>query len=142
MDLELGIVTDNVNVINKTMSDTKTIPITFKRSDDIKQPSIIIKLSNYDKNYNYAYISLFKRCYFVNRGEAINNDYIQLNLTTDVLETFKATILNSTATIIEKDTPSYLNSSVSNSVQTDKDIYQSNITLPDTKSTILSTIGG
>lgn len=142
MDLELGIVTDNVNVINKTMSDTKTIPITFKRSDDIKQPSIIIKLSNYDKNYNYAYISLFKRYYFVNRGEAINNDYIQLNLTTDVLETFKATILNSTATIIEKDTPSYLNSSVSNSVQTDKDIYQSNITLPDTKSTILSTIGG
>jgi hypothetical protein len=136
MDLILYKTTDASNVIGKTLTDQLEININLKRSEDQEKPRLLLKNDgNKYTGYNYAYIDLFKRYYFV---ESINNNgkIIELQLETDVLETYKDDILNAKASIA-----SYYPDNTVTDVRKRKDVYTSDVTLPDDETMILVTTG-
>lgn len=142
MELKLYITNDDENVINKTINNEKIIPINLKVSEDILQPNIILSNDNFDKQYNYAYIDFFKRYYFIRNIEHINATHVKISLDVDVLESYKNDILNADSVITKKGTQSYINGSVDYDSRSEKDIYKSDVTLDDSNSLILTTIGG
>lgn len=145
MELRLYHTLDNENVINKNLTLIHTMEIKLKDVVSVINPILILSEIE-GVNYfqcNYCFLSDFNRYYFIRDIEVLNNKNYRLHLEVDVLESFKDDILNSYAEykrlIKEGD---YLELSNIVDVRKDIDIYESNVTLNDEKSIILSTIGG
>jgi len=145
MELILYQTLDDENVINKDLVLKYTISIKLKDNVGIINPVISLNDKNtMDFNTcNYAYLPDFKRYYFIRSIENVSNYMWNLNLESDVLESFKNDILNSVVEVIRgvKQGEYY---STNTQVETirDIDIFKSNITLINEKNTILSSIGG
>lgn len=137
MKVTLYKTTDQNNTINKKLTDPLEININLKRSEDQERPRLLLKNDNDIYNgYNYAYIDFFKRYYFVESTSNNNDRIIELQLETDVLETYKDDILETNA---ENNT--YYSSSENLDIRKNEDIYSSNITLPETNSMVIVTTG-
>ena len=95
IDLILYSINDGDNVINKNLVNGVTIPIHLKQGFNIINPDIVLN-GDY-RGFNYAHIPGLNRFYFINRIEQLNLKLIKLSLSCDVLETYKADILNSNA---------------------------------------------
>lgn len=142
MELDFYTTNDSKNTINKTLTGKKAITLNLKSSTDIKQPVLILSKNNYDKVFNYAVFPALGYSYFINDYSIINNNHVRLQLALDLLETYKTDILNSTAIITAKSSPSYLDSTLPVDSRTEIDKYASNVTLPDSTSFIMVTVGG
>lgn len=97
MELILYRTLDNANVINKVLTDPITVNITLKNDVNIINPEIV--LSGDFRGYNYAHIPELNRFYFIESFEQINLRFGKLFMSCDVLETYKADILNCSGTI-------------------------------------------
>lgn len=97
MDFKLWKNASPDNAINKSLSGETTINIFLKKDVDISSPEIILKtVSGVDFGaFNYAEIPTLGRLYFIRSIDNLNNDVFRLNLECDVIETYKAEILNS-----------------------------------------------
>ena len=86
-----GLVIDTYNVSSPSLTVRHTVPFTF----------------------NYCYIPVFGKYYFINRVDVTSNDTARLDLTCDVLQTYKDAILASHGTVTQRDTPNkYVNDRV------------------------------
>lgn len=142
MELDLFTTTDSKNTIGKTLADKHVININLKSDTDLKQPTLILSKSNVTKNFNYAQFPTLGLSYFIVDKSIMNNDHVRLELKSDLLETYKQDILNSTAIITAKDTPSYLNVSLPVDSRTEIDKYISDTKLETKNSFIMVTVGG
>lgn len=142
MELDLFTTTDSKNTIGKTLADKHVININLKSDTDLKQPTLILSKSNVTKNFNYAKFPTLGLSYFIVDKSIMNNDHVRLQLKADLLETYKQDILNSTAIITAKDTPSYIDSTLPVDSRTEIDKYASDVTLPDNTSFVMVTVGG
>lgn len=97
MELILYKTLDNRNTINKTLTDPLTLEINLKKDINIINPELVLKGDF--RGFNYAHIPLLNHYYFINSMEQLNFILVKLNLECDVLETYKADILNCTGTI-------------------------------------------
>lgn len=101
MYLDLYTCNDDNNVVNKTLTTVAAnVPIRPTASVNILKPVIII---NYDSTYlgaNYAYLSDFDRYYFIASANVETGKQITLNLSVDVLYTWRNDIKAAQATII------------------------------------------
>lgn len=97
MELILYKTLDNRNTINKTLTDPLTIEINLKKDTDVINPELVLKGDF--RGFNYAHIPLLNRYYFINSMEQLNFILVRINLECDVLETYKADILNCSGTI-------------------------------------------
>jgi len=88
------------NVIGKSMSLVATLTGTFRDEVDIVKPVVRIERTS-AVGFNYVYISDFGRYYYVEEVKALRNNILELSLTCDPLESFKAQILDHDA-IIDK----------------------------------------
>ena len=86
-----------VNVIGKIWTDVTPIEGQLIYDQSISEPKILVNSSAL--GFNYCYIGLFKRFYFVKDIIARNTDLIEIQLTSDPLESFKNDILDSYASI-------------------------------------------
>jgi len=137
MKITLYKTTDQNNTINKNLTDPLEININLKRSEDQERPRLLLQNDNDKyKGYNYAYIDFFKRYYFVESTSNNNDRIIELQLETDVLETYKNDILNAQASNI-----SYYPDNNVTDARKRKDIYTSDVTLSDDTTMILVTTG-
>ena len=95
MNLTLYRINDDKNVINKTLGDGVVIPIMLKSDVNIVQPTLVLSdLEMYNfNNFNYCYIDVLNRFYFIDSVTSINNRLWKLECTCDVLETYKADAL-------------------------------------------------
>ena len=133
---------DSEIVLEKTLSNKVDYNIKMKDRASILTPTIVLK-SDVLINSNYAFIPSFNRYYYIENIEVFPNDIYNLTLKCDVLMSFKDDILNSNANIINQtEYNKYYNSNYASEVKKEVDIYNSNITFSDDKSTILCTIGG
>lgn len=142
MELDLFTTTDSKNTIGKTLADKHVININLKSDTDLKQPTLILSKSNVTKNFNYAQFPTLGLSYFIVDKSIMNNDHVRLQLKADLLETYKQDILNSTAIITAKSSPSYLNVSLPVDSRTEIDKYISDTKLPTKNSFIMVTVGG
>ena len=103
--VKLGVCTDPVNKISKTMKDTVDFNCTVKNTDGINlmTPTIFINNSSVI-TFNYCYIPDFKRYYYVKSVNISPNNIYELTLEEDVLMSFKSGILASTAMLARSTT--------------------------------------
>lgn len=146
MILKLYQVTDGDNVMNKTLSDTPlTLTIRLKRDTDIINPMLILSaIDGVDyNNYNYAKIEELNRFYFIDNATNLNNKRWQLNLSCDVIETYKDEILLSRAKFKRSiRSGDYINTAdFDTSIIESIEVYKSDIILDGKESVILTTIG-
>lgn len=94
------------NAINKTLSDGVTIECNFNLEYNTVHPKLKIVADAFD--YNYCYIQEINKYYFIDDNIIKRNTYYEMNLTEDVLTTYKDFILTLTGTVTRSKTPYYL----------------------------------
>lgn len=144
MDLNLYVVNDSDNVINKTMTGKVTININLKRDVDISSPSLVL-LDGLGVNYsdfNYAEIPELGRFYFVNNVQRLNHKIIKVDLVCDVLETYKSDVLASRARFYRNiKTGDYFAGNVDQSTLKTITKHLSGVTIGNEQSMILTSVG-
>ena len=145
MILNLYKTDDGDNVINKTLLNKLTIQGFFLTSSlNIVNPVIPLQVINGVNIYEYNYIELpeFNRFYFVDSIESVNAKIFNLICSCDVLMTYKDAILNSSARVMRsiKTGDYYSGESIAN-VKPTITTHLSDVTLDDTPSLILTTVG-
>lgn len=114
MDITLYINTSEVNKLSKDLNSAVTLQGTIRDASSVIYPSIDIQTDNIS-TYNYMYIPLFNRYYFIRDIVAYRNSIWNVKLECDVLQTYKDYINN--LSIILSDTEihgrnTYMNSEV------------------------------
>lgn len=96
--------TGKSNVINKPLNNPVLFDGLLFNNFEVINPVLTIRQTstNTFKNYNYCYIPIFKRYYFVTSVN-IQNDKIIMNLKVDVLKTYETEILNSYGLIVSRE---------------------------------------
>lgn len=139
MELQLFQNKSSENTINKDLTLITTKNINLKQSTNLYQTFLVFKNDNITDYSKINYAKMLNKYYFVSYETIQNNSLIRLNLKEDVLETYKDNILNSSADITEKSTPSY-----SGSIRTSKEVetfkLKSTNVLPKTQSIIMVTV--
>lgn len=95
IELKLYSINDGDNVINKTLTNPTIISINLKQGFDIIKPEIVLN-GDY-RGFNYAHIPSLNRFYFIDSVEQLNLKLVKLVMTCDVIETYKADIMQSNA---------------------------------------------
>lgn len=145
MDLKLYVVEDGDNVLNKTLSDELIIQINLKRDVNLFTPSLIIRDSSaIDINrFNYCVIPVLNRNYFIRTINNIGNDLWRLDCECDVLETYKNDILNSEALLNRSlKNGDFLINTIDTTIIKTISKYNSDVTLIEEKTNVISVIGG
>lgn len=145
MELNLYVVNDGDNVINKTLTEKLSININLKRDVNITSPEIVLLKNNIKpfSEYNYAEIPELGRFYFIDSVTNINNRMESLLLRCDVIETYKAEILASNARFMRKlKSGDYINSQIDYSVVKTMTKINSDIGFDSGTTMILTSIGG
>lgn len=105
MQIELYQYQGNPNTINKTLTNPNVISGYMSNDLDIDSPTI--KLASYELIYNYVYIPLLKRYYFIDAVRIDPNGIWHTKLTLDVLKTFAGEIMKATVHVIEGESDQY-----------------------------------
>lgn len=92
------------NTINKVLGSPTPIDGALRQDFDILHPVLTLKKTPLPA-FNYCYVSVLGRYYFVDRVEYVGNNTYEISLTVDVLKTYESVILEATATVQESDTP-------------------------------------
>ena len=95
----------------KNLTEIKTVSATAKGDINIISPTLIIQ--NFSTDFNYCYISDFDRYYFVKSITLLTCHRIKIDLSFDVLMTYKEEIKNLTVNVLryENIEPTYLTDS-------------------------------
>ena len=98
MDIVLYKNNSEKNKIIKNLSNIYTLSGTLRNESNVVNPTIVINIDN-PTSYNYAYIPMFGRYYFITDYVSMRTGIWQINLKSDVLMSFRESILNSYALI-------------------------------------------
>lgn len=93
MNLRLCVNNSEKNKINKNITEGITLTGTLRNESNVVNPSIVIRIDN-PTMYNYAYITEFNRYYFITDYISLRTGIWQINLKSDVLMSFKDSILS------------------------------------------------
>ena len=143
MKLILYKTTEPRNKLNKTLTAGKEILINLKRDEPKENPRIKISNSNLTDNYNYAYIEVFDRYYFINSITKLNFSLSELEFETDLLSTYKDTVLASTGLIshaIQEGDYRLTNPKTSDNYE--MELFNSDVELTTNNTILLTTISG
>ncbi len=92
------------NAVPKTLPTGDTLQGLLRDSYDRTNPVITVR-ANAPFDYNYCYVPVFGRYYFIDRVDVQSNDTYRLTLSVDVLHTFSDAILKSTGTVTQQENP-------------------------------------
>ena len=93
-------------VINKSIEKITEISVILKSAQNIMSPEIMLQTKTLPIEANYCYISDFGRYYYINAQRLDNGNVSKIELTVDVLMSFKSMILSSTV-VAERTTNKY-----------------------------------
>ena len=145
MNIRLCINNSEKNKINKSLTSGITLSGTLRNESNVVNPSIVITIDN-PTIYNYAYIPEFKRYYFITDFTSIRTGIWRINLKSDVLMSFKDSILSSRVLISNTESigkSSYLSgSNWVNNCKSKTDVLTFRSGLLDDGQFILITAGG
>lgn len=144
MKLILYSIDDDSNVINKTLGVGLEIDIEIRAQDDISNVVLMLaKINGVDfKKFNYCFIDGFDRFYFIDSISNVNGLLWKLNLSCDVLETYKADILASKARLKRNlKTGDYVDGQIDMTVNKSVMVYKSDKGFTGDKTIILTTLG-
>jgi hypothetical protein len=144
MQLFLYTINDPENVVNKVLPVPYEMNIRLKSDTDLTNPSILLSSVlgvNY-LDFNYCYIPQLERYYFIQSIDSVNAKIWRLTCECDVLMTYKADILASNARLRRNiKNGDYFNASIDSSILKTVSLHNSNVTIGDDHSLILTTVG-
>lgn len=105
MEIDLYQYQGNPNTINKNLSNPNVISGYMSNDLDIDSPTI--KLASYELKYNYVYIPILHRYYFIDSVNIDPNGIWHIKLTLDVLKTFAEKIMTANVHVIEGESDQY-----------------------------------
>lgn len=91
----------DLNAVDKVLTNETIFNCTARQSINILSPEIIIEGQNIS-NFNYAFIPILRRYYFITDITLLKMNMFALNLRVDVLKTYSADIRNSKGAIIKQ----------------------------------------
>ena len=94
--------TENRNKIDKLLVNGTEYNITPRAELDLENPVLYLSFNPLD---NFNYVKLDNKYYFINSAFMERFNYWRVNLSLDVLNTYKDQINNCTCTIIESENP-------------------------------------
>lgn len=141
MQVDFYTTSDNANTVNKTLKLNKSINIIFRQAVNEAKPFIIMNKDNLPGS-NYVGIKTFNRYYFISNVDNYTSNLVRIDLTCDLLMTYKDIILNNPVLITATNTPSYFSSNLPTQTKTIKRVVKSDVNLEKESSLILTTIGG
>jgi len=97
MILNLCNTSDSLNTINKTLNVVETINVVLRNDFNLLDPILMLTFEDAQNalDYNYFEFPEMGRKYVAVSSELVNDKMVKFSCTLDVLETFKADILNS-----------------------------------------------
>ena len=147
MNISLYKTNSEKNVVYKTLTNEVNFSnVTFKNSTEILNPVITLSTAIDVESYNYCYIPEYNRYYYISNIVSVVNGLWSLNLSVDVLMSFKQhfskfdVILKRSQTVYNK----YINDG---EIITEADNIISTVKFPQTPLNkqmyfILTTVGG
>ena len=81
--------------LNKTITQLSTVEIKLKNENEIVNPIVILSAAYLPPSANYAYIATLNRYYYINGQHILPGNQLELNLSVDVLMSWKDVINNS-----------------------------------------------
>ena len=93
-------------MINKSIEQIAEIDVILKSAQNIMSPEIMLQTKTLPIEANYCYISDFGRYYYINAQRLDNGNVSKIELTVDVLMSFKDMILKSRV-VAERTTNKY-----------------------------------
>lgn len=87
------------NVLNKTLENGLTISCNFNIEYNLVHPKIKLVLDSFD--YNYCYIPIVNRYYFVDSVNVNRNNFFEISLDEDILQTYNSFIKTLYGTVTE-----------------------------------------
>ncbi len=144
MLLTLFNMVDGDNVINKTLIDGYDLNINLKAETDVINPSFVLRsIEDIDfNNFNYCFIPFLKRYYFIDTVSSVNAQLWRFNLSCDVLQSYKNDILLSQARLRRNiRNGDYIDVNIDKSIIKTASLHNSDVTIGDEKSVILTTVG-
>ena len=91
--------TSSPETVNKSLSSVGTYTGTLKDECSITKPEIMLKISSFPANANYAYIAQFNRYYFIEDSPTFRNGLWIMKLKSDPLMSFKTQLLANSALV-------------------------------------------
>lgn len=144
MFVKLCVNQSSENTINKILTNELVLDLTFRKDLDVSEPILLLgelEGVNYS-SFNYCVIDGLGRKYFIREVSKVNNGLTKLVLVTDVLETYKESVLNAESKYKRKlELGDQQDISVNGSLKTESVFYSGTKTIVLGESLILSTIG-
>ena len=81
--------------LNHTITQLSTVEIKLKNENEIVNPTVILSAAYLPPSANYAYIATLKRYYYIIGQHILPGKQLELNMSVDVLMSFKDIIKNS-----------------------------------------------
>ena len=143
MKLILYKTTDPRNKLNKTLTAGKELTINLKSDEPKENPRIKLSNSNLTDTYNYAYIEDFNRYYFINSITKLNYSLSELEFETDLLATYKDSVLASTGLVSHAiQEGDYRLTNPKTSDKFEMELFESDVELTNDNTILLTTISG
>lgn len=143
MDITFYKMTDNENKINKNLENGFNATCSLKSECDLLNFSILlsqIKIDNF--NYNYCYIPILKRYYFVTSLNVYRNGIIEVSLSIDVLMTYKDKLNGQFHIVRSSNTENIVSADVKNKTEKISTEYAVDFIDVDSKNILISQILG
>lgn len=136
--------------LNKNLTEVKTLSATAKGDINIISPTLIIQ--HFSTDFNYCYIAELNRFYYVNSLTLLTGQRLQINLSVDVLMSYKEEIKNLTVNVLryENIEPTFLTDSriplysdtVQKVIEFPENIFNLENTGENSKNFLLTVAGG
>lgn len=97
---------DDKNKLNKTLTNEKIIDLNIRKLFNFDTPTIKIRI----ENFNYNYVKINNRYYFVVNKNYVAESLVELNLKCDLLMTYKTELLKCKGELISTYDSSYSSS--------------------------------
>lgn len=96
--------------IIKTLENCKELNGTFRVQSSVMFPKFTLEIGCEIMQYNYCYIPIFNRYYYIDKITAVRNNLFELELICDVLMSNANEILNNIAIVdkVEQNNSSYM----------------------------------
>ena len=145
MDVTLYVNNSEREAINKVLTSDTLLTGSLRSETSVINPSIIIEYEN-PSGFNYCYIDEFDRYYFINNIVSVRTGLWRIEMTVDVLMSFKDEILNLDVIVSDNTGPDqewYMSGDVwQTTVKTKTDVINFPSGLLDAGEYILITSGG
>ena len=145
MEIHLYVNSSEKNQLSKTLSSELVLTGNLRDETSVTNPVILIQADNVS-GYNYAYVKEFNRYYFIRNMVSVRTGLWRIELSVDVLESFKSEIKKLSVILRDTETTgatNYLSGDVwKTNVKETTNIINFSGGLSDTGEFILITAGG